>query len=173
MSKVKYVTPAANAQYPWLQPGRPDTAFDTEGKYKVNLMMPAAESKALVEMCNARRDEMFSGKDIATAKLPFTIDDETGDVTFKVQSKFQPKYFDAKGNPIPEAKVPLMYSGSTLKVSGVCEHYVNGANKGVAMRLGAVQVIDPVSNGGDSAGSFDAVEGYEVEASETADDYDF
>ena len=84
---------------------------------------------------------MFSGKDIATAKLPFTIDDETGDVTFKVQSKFQPKYFDAKGNPIPEAKVPLMYSGSTLKVSGVCEHYVNGANKGVAMRLGAVQAI--------------------------------
>ena len=36
MSKTKFTTPKGIARYVWLQPGRPDTAFDTEGKYKVS-----------------------------------------------------------------------------------------------------------------------------------------
>lgn len=174
MSKVKYVTPQGNAQYPWLQPGRPDTAFDAEGKYKVNLLIPLAESTTIVEAINKLKTDKFSSKEQASVKLPYAMDEETGDVILKIQSKYQPKYFDAKGNPIPETSVPLMFSGSTLKISGMCDTYVSGANKGVSLRLGAVQVIEPVSNGASSAGDFEPVEGgYEVGPQETAQDYDF
>ena len=169
MSKVKYITPPGIAGYPWLQPGRPDTAFDTEGKYKTNLRMSPKDAAPLMSIIDKLRNEEFAAKD--NVRVPFDKDEETGDVIFKIQSRFQPKYVDAKGNPIPEPLVPLMYSGSTLRLSGLAENYTNGANKGISLRLKAVQVIDPVSNGGDSAGDFDAVEGFSVGAG--ASDTDF
>jgi hypothetical protein len=158
MSKVKYVTPAGSAQYPWLQPGRPDTAFDEAGKYKLNLRLSQAEAKDLIALVNASRDDQFAPKD--TVRLPYKSDEETGDISFSISSKFQPKYYDSKGNPIVEAKVPLLYSGSTLRASGMCEGYTSGVNKGIALRLAAIQVIEPVSGSGGSAGDFDAVEGF-------------
>lgn len=176
MSKAKFVTPAGTAQYPWLQPGRPDTAFDPEGKYKATLRMSEEAAKSILDMCNAVRSENFGAKD--KVRMPYKIDEETGEYAFTAQSKFQPKYYDAKGNPIPTDQVPLMYSGSELRLSGQFDAYTSGANKGIAMRLGAVQVINPVSGGGGDAGSFDAVEGFEVsndngEPADADDDFDF
>ena len=93
--------------------------------------------------------------------MPFSTDEETGEIIFKLQSKYQPKYVDASGNPIPEDKVPSMFGGSTLKASGILDPY-NKNGKGVSMRLGAIQIINPVSGSGGDA-DFDAVEGYTVQ----------
>ena len=176
MTKVKYVTPAAIAGYPWLQPGRPDTAFDAGGKYKTTLRLSQSEAGPMLDMINKLKSEEFTAKD--NVRVPYDKDEETGDIILKCQSKFQPKYFDAKGNPIPEASVPNMYSGSTLRVSGLAENYTNGANKGISLRLGAVQVITPVSGSGDgSAGDFDVVDGFSVSDAVSAavdeDTYEF
>lgn len=161
MTKVNFVTKAGQAQYAWLQPGRPDTAFDAEGKYKTNLILSAEDAAPLVEKINMLRgnSEKFTPKDNVT--LPFSVDSETGDVVIKVSSKFQPKYMDAKGNPVPIDQVPLMYSGSTIRLSGAVDAWSKGANRGISLRLSAVQIIDPVSGAG-TAGNFDAVEGYEA-----------
>ena len=161
MSKVKYITPSGIAGYPWLQPGRPDTAFDAEGKWKTNLRMSPEDAAPMLAIIEKLRKEEFTAKD--NVRLPFEKDEETGDVVFKIQSRYQPGYIDAKGNPIPEASVPLMYSGSTLRCSGMAENYTNGANKGISLRLSHVQVIDPVSGSGGSAGDFTPVEGFTVD----------
>jgi hypothetical protein len=173
MSKVKFVTPAGIAQYPWLQPGRPDTAFDAAGKWKVNLLLTPDESKALMDIVTSAKNDNFAPKDVV--RVPFKKDEETGQLVFTISSKYQPKYIDAKGNPIPEAQVPLMYSGSTIRVSGMCEAY-SGTSKGVSLRMNAVQVINPVSGSGDgAAGDFEPVEGFTAGSAETseASDFDF
>lgn len=164
MSKSKFVSPAGTAQYPWLQPGRPDTAFDPEGKYKVELRLAPDSAKHMTDLIELVRSENFGAKD--KIHQPYKVDEETGEYLFKIQSKYQPKYYDAKGNPIPTEKVPSMYSGTELRASGQIDAYTNGAKKGISLRLAAVQVINPVSNGsGDGAGDFDAVDGFEVGSS--------
>jgi hypothetical protein len=161
MSKTKFVSPAGTAQYPWLQPGRPDTAFDPEGKYKVELRLAPSDAKHMVTLIDQVTSENFGAKD--KVHKPFKVDEETGEYSFKIQSKYQPKYYDASGNPIPLESVPSMFSGSELRVSGQVDAYTNGAKKGISLRLANVQVINPVSGGsGDGAGDFDAVEGYTV-----------
>jgi len=176
MGKVKYTTKAGIANYPWLQPGRPDTAFDTDGKYKTELRMSKADGADLIALIDGVRDAGFPDKKKhATVRIPYSVDEETGEVLFKLVSKFQPKYYDAKGNPVPESHVPLLYSGSTLKGGGMCESYENGVNNGVALRLGAIQIIEPVSSGV-SAGNFDPVDGYTTDpvSTDTSEpDYEF
>jgi len=169
-AKAKFVTAAGSAQYPWLQPGRPDTAFDAEGKYKLELRVAPDKAQPLVDQLEAMKKEVFPAKDHSKVHLPFKVDDETGEFIFKIQSKFEPKYFDSRGHPIPPEKVPAMYSGSTLKIKGMADTY-DGASKGVSMRLGRVQIINPVSGGtnGEESG-FDVVEGgYEVSENNTPD----
>jgi len=164
MNKIKFVTPSGTAQYPWLQPGRPDTAFDPDGKYKVELRLSPSDAKHMTDLLDQAKAENFGAKD--KVHVPFKIDEETGEYAFKIQSKYQPKYYDAKGNPIPLDQVPNMFSGSELRASGQVDPYVNGAKKGISLRLAAIQVINPVSSGmGDGAGDFDSVEGFEVGSS--------
>ena len=155
MSKTKFTTPKGVAIYPWLQPGRPDTAFDTEGKYKVQLKMAEAEAKPIMDLISEAKKDNFAAKD--NVRLPYDRDEETGEITFKLQSKYQPKYVDSSGSPIPEQKVPLMFGGSELKAKGMLDPY-SGNSKGISMRLSAVQVINPVAGEGGDA-SFDAVDG--------------
>jgi hypothetical protein len=168
--KAKFVTPAGSAQYPWLQPGRPDTAFDAEGKYKLELRVAPDKAQPLVDQLEAMKKEVFAPKDHAKVHLPFKVDDETGEFMFKIQSKFEPKFYDAKGNPIPSHKVPAMYSGSTLRISGMADTYT-GSTNGVSLRLNSVQIINPVSGGSEAGpGDFDDVEGgYEVSGDNTPD----
>lgn len=167
MSKAKFVSPAGTAQYPWLQPGKPDTAFDAEGKYKLSLRLAPKDAKHMTNLIDSVKGENFGAKD--TVHTPYDVDDETGEYVFKIQSKYQPKYFDAKGNPIPVDQVPKMYSGTELRASGQIDAYTAGGKKGISLRLAAVQVINPVSGDGGDIGQFDAVDGFEVGSSGTSD----
>jgi len=128
----------------------------------------------MTNLIDGVKSENFGAKD--NVHTPFDVDEETGEYVFKIQSKYQPKYFDAKGNPIPIDQVPTMYSGTELRASGQIDAYTAGGKKGISLRLAAVQVINPVSGGsGDGAGDFDAVDGYEVGSSggfEPAGDFD-
>ena len=153
MSKTKFTTPKGIAIYPWLQPDRPDTAFDPEGKYKVSLKMSEADATPLMELIKQVKSDNFAQKD--KVHLPYSKDDETGEIIFKVQSKYKPKYVDSSGSPIPEDKVPLMFGGSELKAKGMLDPY-SGSSKGISMRLSAVQVIKPVANSDDN---FESVDG--------------
>lgn len=179
MSKTKFTTPKGVAIYPWLQPGRPDTAFDAEGKYKVQLKMTEAEAKPIMDLIDESKKDNFAAKD--KVRLPYDRDEETGDIIFKVQSKYQPKYVDSSGSPIPEHQVPLMFGGSELKAKGMLDPY-SGSSKGISMRLSAVQVINPVAGDGANE-NFDAVDGgYTINSAqgstngskeEDDEDYDF
>ena len=153
MSKTKFTTPKGIAIYPWLQPDRPDTAFDSGGKYKVSLKMSEADATPLMELIKQVKSDNFAPKD--KVHLPYSKDDETGEIIFKVQSKYKPKYVDSSGSPIPEDKVPLMFGGSELKAKGMLDPYT-GSSKGISMRLSAVQVIKPVANSDDN---FESVDG--------------
>ena len=153
MSKTKFTTPKGIAIYPWLQPDRPDTAFDSGGKYKVSLKMSEADATPLMELIKQVKSDNFAQKD--KVHLPYSKDDETGEIIFKVQSKYKPKYVDSAGSPIPEDKVPLMFGGSELKAKGMLDPYT-GSSKGISMRLSAVQVIKPVANSDDN---FESVDG--------------
>ena len=56
------------------------------------------------------------GKDAKSANMPFKVDEETKKVIFTVKSRWSPKFVDASGKFIPEAAVPAIFGGSTLKV---------------------------------------------------------
>ena len=115
--------------------------------------MSEADATPLMELIKQVKSDNFAPKD--KVHLPYSKDDETGEIIFKVQSKYKPKYVDSSGSPIPEDKVPLMFGGSELKAKGMLDPY-SGSSKGISMRLSAVQVIKPVAGSDDN---FESVDG--------------
>ena len=94
MSKLMFKTPRGIAMYPYLN--RPDTQFDTNGKYKVNLRMKKEDAKPLVDAVKKAAEEEFGAK-AKSAKLPFKTDEDTGDLIVVTGSKFVPKMLDSQG----------------------------------------------------------------------------
>lgn len=182
MKKAKlprYVTPIGVAKYPYL--AKPDTKFNPDGDYKVNLEIDAEVAGEVI----AFLDEQFAasvekakkenpGKKIKAGEAPYTVDEDSGKVTlrFKLKAKVSPKegdpftqkpaMFDAKGKPlVGEVKVG---GGSKLKVAyEVIPFYTSLVGAGLSLRLRAVQVIELVEfGGGAGAGDygFGEEEGY-------------
>ena len=52
--KPRYTTPAGIAQYPWLN--KPDTKFNPDGEFKVNLEVDSESAQSLVTFL----DEQFA-----------------------------------------------------------------------------------------------------------------
>jgi len=143
--KPTFMTSKGVSVYPWLN--RPDTQFDAEGVYKCQLKMSPDAAKEVVEKVRTAANDEF-GKEASNIKMPFKTDAETGEIVFTAKSKYQPKFVDAEGQVIPEAKAPNIFGGSTLKLSGNISTYDVGANKGVSLQLGHVQIIDLVEGSG-------------------------
>jgi len=158
-----FTTPKGIAQYPWLS--KPDTKFNEEGEYKVNLILTKKEAAPVIEQINAAFAENFKvqekehGKDIKTANPPYMdeLDDDnkpTGNVIIKFKSKaiYAPAIFDAKGNVMKDSNI---WGGSEIRVNGsIAPYYVKLIGAGVALRLRAVQVIQYVEGGTGSADRF-------------------
>jgi len=158
-----FTTPKGIAQYPWLS--KPDTKFNEEGEYKVNLILSKKEAAPVIEQINAAFAENFKvqekehGKDIKTANPPYTdeLDDDnkpTGNVIIKFKSKalYPPTIFDAKGNVMKDSNI---WGGSEIRVNGsIAPYYVKLIGAGIALRLRAVQVIQYVEGGTGSADRF-------------------
>lgn len=196
----RYTTPKGTAKYPWLSV--PDTKFNSDGDYKVTLVLPVQEADTIMQFLDeqlaaseALAKKNNPGKKVKVADAPYKVDEENGNVeiNFKMKAKVtmqsgesfdqKPALFDAKGKPLTDVNVG---GGSKIKVSYECvPFYTALIGAGISLRLRAVQVIDLVEfSGGAAAGAygFEEEDGFEAEATDspftednngTEDDEDF
>ena len=177
------------AQYPHLN--KPDTKFNPDGEYKVNLELNAEEASEILSFLDGhmadsleKAKEENAGKKIKQADAPYSVDENTGKVTirFKLKAKVTPKngepfeqrvaIFDAKGSPMTSA--PNIGGGTKLKVSyEVMPFYTSLIGAGISLRVRAVQIIELVeySSAGAGAYGFGEEDGYEADT--TANDNEF
>jgi len=178
---VKIVSPEGISQYAWLT--QPDTKFDTDGHYKVNLIVPFDKAQPLIKQINAEMEaslkiakEKNKGKNIKLANPPYEeeMDEKnvpTGNIIFKFKRKaqiiakdgkvipFKVAIFDSSGKPLIDTNV---WSGSEMKVSAELVHWFTAmAGAGVSLRLRAVQITKLVEGGSGNAEGygFNNVEG--------------
>lgn len=182
MATVKFTSPKGIAQYPWLT--KADTKFDAEGKFKTGLVVDTevaqplidlienqimAAARELVEEAAAKGKKLSLDKVAAKLKRPYAEDEEDDTkIVFRlsqnqiVQGKaITLKFFDANRKPIPLEKVPAIYGGSIIRISGGARTYTKGANKGVTLDIYAVQLIQLAEgNGGNEDYGFEEEDGY-------------
>jgi hypothetical protein len=185
----RFVTPKGTAQYPYLT--KPDTKFNPDGEYKVNLEIDAQDATEIMSFLDeqlaesiAKAKEENKGKKIKEGDVPYSVDEDTGKVTvrFKLKAKVTPKngepfeqkpaLFDAKGQPlVGDVKLG---GGSKIKVSyEVLPYYTAIAGAGISLRVRAVQVIELVEFSSAGAGAFGFGEEDGYEAAPTAQTNDF
>jgi hypothetical protein len=173
----------------WPKVNKPDTKFDENGVYSVDLILDGKDAETLIKQITEVRDagykEICAKEKKAKLKLapmPFKAEEaddgtETGRTIFKFKLKAKGKsrdgsmyerkvaLFDSKGAP---SKAEI-WGGSTIKVAFEPRAWfvaVHGV--GVALQLKAVQVIELVSKGsGDSQSfGFGKEDGYTEESAE-------
>lgn len=187
----RYVTPKGTAQYPYLT--KPDTKFNPDGEYKVNLELNAEDASEIMSFLDEQLAESIAkakkenaGKKIKEGDVPYSVDEDSGKVTlrFKLKAKVTPKngepfeqrvaIFDAKGKPITdEIKIG---GGTQMKVSyEVMPYYTSMVGAGISLRVRAVQIIELVefSSAGAGAYGFGSEDGYEAEESATNTNNEF
>ena len=106
-----FTTEKGVAFYPYIS--APDTKFDEQGHYKVNLCLPKEDAKPVIELINSEilngikaLKEQKPNKNIKQAPVPYhdEVDTETGEPTgnviikFKSKAAYKPAVFDSKGN---------------------------------------------------------------------------
>lgn len=185
----KLVTPKGVAE--WMYIFSPDTKFNPEGDYKLNLKVPADKAAGLVKQLNKLVDDYFDKivedqpkiKNKIVKQYPYEeeTDDngnETGDLVFKFKQKasvtskktgksyeIKPKIFDAKGQLI-KGQLNLG-NGSVVKIAFEPSPYFVAASKvvGLTLRGFDVQVIEVVEYGsGGASSAFGEEEGFEYDA---------
>lgn len=170
----------------WAKVFEPDTKFNPDGDYSINIQMPLADSanmsEQLEEIVQAKFNEAI--KDDPRLKNTLTTqsvcqpvyDRETGDDTGNVEFKFKLKakvrkrdgtYYEQSPAVLDSKKVPmskdlLIGNGSRVKVAFEPIPYVMPSTKkaGVSLRLKAVQVLDLVEYGNSATSVFDEEDGY-------------
>lgn len=175
-NNIRFTTPTGFAQYPYLN--SPDTKFNPEGDYRVNLLLPEDDkTKELIDKLGAVLIKfMETSDDVKRAqsqrktvtKGDIVTYDEEGNVIFKFKQKavihtkggkdlkVNIPIFDSKGKPCKNA---LIGSESKIKVNFSVFPYYMPTTKtcGLSLRPVAVQVIELV----------------EPQASGTAESYGF
>jgi len=137
--KAPFQTPKGVSKYAWLN--RPDDVFNKENpKYSVDLRVSEADAKELMDAAKQVANDNFGS---SKCKMPFAKDDETGDVLFKIRSKYQPKFVDSQGSLIAPEDLPQIAGGTVLRVKGSFSPYSVQGN-GISMMMTAVQVVDLV-----------------------------
>jgi len=158
MAKPKFQSPIGRAKYPHLN--EPDTAFDADNpKFKTELVLSAKDAQPFIDQINKASEEVHGKQPAGKVRMPITKDEETGEVSFKFNSKYQPKFCDTNGQVITPSSLPKIGAGSIIIVSGVINVYEVSKNKGVGLLMDGVQIIDVVEYGGGGSVTFDAVEG--------------
>ena len=169
-----FTTAKGVAYYPYIS--APDTKFDEQGHYKVNLCLSKEDAAPVLDIIKGTVKEGIvalkkdkPNLETKQAPLPFhdELDDDgnpTGNVIVKFKSKaaYKPAVFDSKGNMMAKSNI---YGGSELKVNGsVAFFHTPMIGAGVTLRLRAVQVIQYVEGTvGASKFGFGEEEGFTVE----------
>ena len=190
LNSIRLTTPKGYAQYPYLL--EPDTKFNPEGDFKVNLAMDDNEAtNNLITKLEQILDDFYEeNEDVAKAqskgrkvlKADLYEKDEEGRIVLKFKqkavitkkdgSKFEVKIpqFDSKGKPM-KANIGR---DSVIKINFSIKPYYMPTTKtvGLSLRPVAVQVIDlkEFANGG-SAEAYGFVEeaGYESNGEESTE----
>lgn len=175
-------SPKGVSMYPWLN--KPDTKFDEDGVYKVDLKVAEADAKPFVEQLEAIYEEHYQKqlveqdkKKLKKAPLPWKMEedddgDETGNVIFRFKVNAvtarkgkdpwdrRPKLFDAAGTPIDLT----VGGGSILKIISDAYCWFSALGVGMSLQPVAVQVIQLAEFGGGSADDFgiEKEDGFEV-----------
>ena len=205
---TRYVTPAGIAVYPYLT--EPDTKFDPEGAFKVTLrlapsgeisttkgetkgsieqfladMAEASYNKAVADEAKSAAADARKPKKIKQADLPYSLDDDTGEVliNFKLRASGKtragevftqkPALFTDTGSPFTGDAI---WGGSELMVNfEVIPFYTALIGAGISLRLKAAQVLTLVSSsGGGTADTYGfAAEGSDEESDEESDEKAF
>lgn len=156
MAKVKFLTAIGRCKYPHLN--KPDAAFDADNpKYKTELLMSAEDAAPLIELIKATAAEVFGPT--AKYRLPISKDEETGEVSIKAQSRYQPHFFDTKGQVITPSALPRISGGSQVRIGGTLNPYTVSGTKGVSLMLEKAQIVEVSEGGSGPDGGFDAIEG--------------
>ena len=166
-------TPAGIASYPWIT--EPDTRYNPDGHYSVNLVVPEEQAQPLVNAINNEWTEFigqFKGpkakKQPASLGYDNQYDDEgneTGNIVFKAKMKHIIRYKDKETgeDKIIEKKLPIfdaeglaihptsVWGGSKLACNITIKGYEAGANLGVSLYLNAVQIIELVAGGSNTS----------------------
>jgi len=149
--KSTIVTPPGTAQYPYLC--EPDTRWDEDGHYKVNLILAATAAEPIITHAQKLIDVFYKeklaelkkgdGKAKAKAKTlavkePFEVHydsegDETSDVVLKFKTKAKIK--DKKTGQLKDKKVPL-YDGKKQPI----KHSLN-VGPGSLLRVNATPSV--------------------------------
>ena len=195
------VTPEGRTE--WLKAFTPDYKFNELGEYGCTLIIENAAALPLMStldefmttsIANAM-DETGKSKDKIKTNPPYSINDETGDVSFKfkLKAKVQGRNGDFEQKPlvIDARKVPVTdevptWNGSRVRIGFQPVTYYTGlVGAGVSLRMKIVQLIEALDGGGGSgaASGFDVEDGFEftptapvvaqAEASEDFDDIPF
>lgn len=172
----------------WAKVVTPDTKFNADGEYSIQVIMPEADAQEIVESLEEIRDDFYKKTLEEKPKLKNSITlrgvyeeetdengDNTGNVIFKAKLKAvitsqktgkTYKQFvtivDAKKKPLQDANIG---NGSIVKIAVEPSPYFIPSTKevGVSLRLKAVQVID-LKEFGNAASIFDEEDGYEAKA---------
>lgn len=171
----------------WAKVFTPDTKFDQNGVYSVNVLVPETEAAEICEYLDGIVEQRYQEEVKANPKKKNSLstrpayDDAydqngnpTGDVEFKFKLKAKgqrrdgsiyiqkPVVVDAKRTPIDDT---LVGNGSVVKVAFDPVPYVMASTKqvGVSLRLKGLQVIDLVEYSSGGSAIFDEEEGYETD----------
>lgn len=168
MAKTKFVTPKGRAKYPYINTA--DFEYDTDGKFKCQLLVDKVEAKALAASIDKVGEEVFGPKAKwpSSLRLPIkTNEDDETQYCIAMTSKFKPRVHDWQGTLHTDADEPTLWGGSLLKAGGEIATY-SGNSKGISLYFNRVQVLEsvgPGKNGGEG-------EGFEAEDDYKPDGYD-
>lgn len=151
--KVPFVTPIGVAQYPWLK--IPDTQFNADGVYQSNIVFDAEVADDLIKLIDDTVKEAHGTS--KNVRIPYSVDEDTGQVTMKVKSNYAPVIFDCDVNILTGKKIPAIWGGSQVIFGGTISPYNISGTKGIKLQMSKVQLIEVVS--GDPAHSFGVVDG--------------
>ena len=180
----RYVTPLGVAQYPWLV--EPDTKFNPDGDYKVNMLFgdsKNADLQYMLDDLSSTLEEFYQSliKDPKYSKYASKIhkadlyeEDADGNIVMKFKQRAVLKsikgtydvkipIFDSKGKPLSDIKLG---GGSKIKLCFAVAPYFVPSTKmcGLSLRPVAVQVIELkewTEGGTMQAYGFDSEDGYE------------
>lgn len=172
----------------WAKVFEPDTKFDADGVYTINLLIPESESHELSERLETMRDEFMAEEAKRNPKIAAKLStkpvfeehyDKDGNPTGDMELKFKQKakiklrdgstsevrvlVVDAKRNPMDGST--LIGNNSIVKVAFEPKPYMLASTKqcGISLRLKGVQVIELNEYGGGGASMFDEEDGFVAE----------
>lgn len=177
----------------WAKVFEPDTKFDANGIYSINILVPETEAQEVCEYLDSVVKDKFEEEVKANPKKRNSLTtrpgyephlDQDGNKTDKVEFKIKlkalvqrrdgttyaqkPIVVDAKRTPMD--KDTLIGNGSKVKAAFEAVPYVMASTKqvGVSLRLKGVQVISLVEYGGTGGSMFEEEEGFVVSKTEKA-----